>query len=608
MRENSACRRAGGSRGVHSIDLLFVMFTHRVSEYLPLDQDMTDQGEVRRDAIERSNDSRSNVFSETPGTTITTGVINGTTSNYSANTGYHSFPAEHTPRTDHTLVRRHERCNGCSMAGVEEVQQSPPRGFTSQCPCEQCAEVYRHTYTIPSTISLPSNAIDIVPATYLPNQYICESYNDYRSRSRWGEANSWLWPHATDHRVLNPTILELSYGIPSAVHAMDDGSNSNFLPYVPIVVRDEAYQSSNFTPEHPTEIASNDDFYPLSRVTPFFFLEDEVSSGREVPSRDPVAGMRVIEAPKYTASVLSDETYFSNRTSATSACLIELDEGYGHFGPRDNRSRGYLFQCDAELPVNRYNTSLETADMKPRLSSSATIPSTTPQYQDGSDQTEAQSMRRNVIARCPHPTPDSIKPVELKYTEAEKGCVLGNEEMEQDCNMGRTSLEDMCSTDHSTVSYTSGIDDLDASSDASEDTNISCVPDVDAQKRYLVDKLMVCVYGMFNSTSSSAGQRTMCAGSPASPEKAGNVSARAPRDLARKRGRDERSEDKNGGSRKRGNTLKKFVTTELGGFKKLACPYYKHRPQMCLGSRACQGPGWDTVHRLKYSKPSSPRL
>ena len=34
--------------------------------------------------------------------------------------------------------------------------------------------------------------------------------------------------------------------------------------------------------------------------------------------------------------------------------------------------------------------------------------------------------------------------------------------------------------------------------------------------------------------------------------------------------------------------------------RKLACPYYKREPSKYQNWRSCPGPGWDTVHRLKY--------
>jgi hypothetical protein len=58
----------------------------------------------------------------------------------------------------------------------------------------------------------------------------------------------------------------------------------------------------------------------------------------------------------------------------------------------------------------------------------------------------------------------------------------------------------------------------------------------------------------------------------------------------------ENDEDESGGleplHRSRG---KRKLDTEL-----FACPYYKYMPLQFYSSRACSGPGWKTVHRLKY--------
>ena len=34
---------------------------------------------------------------------------------------------------------------------------------------------------------------------------------------------------------------------------------------------------------------------------------------------------------------------------------------------------------------------------------------------------------------------------------------------------------------------------------------------------------------------------------------------------------------------------------------KLACPYYKYNPRKYRHAKTCSGPGWQTVHRVKYA-------
>jgi hypothetical protein len=35
---------------------------------------------------------------------------------------------------------------------------------------------------------------------------------------------------------------------------------------------------------------------------------------------------------------------------------------------------------------------------------------------------------------------------------------------------------------------------------------------------------------------------------------------------------------------------------------RFACPFFKHDPQLYISCRTCAGPGWPTIHRLKYTK------
>jgi len=40
------------------------------------------------------------------------------------------------------------------------------------------------------------------------------------------------------------------------------------------------------------------------------------------------------------------------------------------------------------------------------------------------------------------------------------------------------------------------------------------------------------------------------------------------------------------------------------GKKRFACPIYQHDKRLCLGRRACSGPGYESVHRVKYESLS----
>jgi hypothetical protein len=57
------------------------------------------------------------------------------------------------------------------------------------------------------------------------------------------------------------------------------------------------------------------------------------------------------------------------------------------------------------------------------------------------------------------------------------------------------------------------------------------------------------------------------------------------------------SEDEDEGSKKRPRLSPRFCSPAK---KKFACPFFKRAPESHQRWRACAGPGWDTVHRVKY--------
>lgn len=52
--------------------------------------------------------------------------------------------------------------------------------------------------------------------------------------------------------------------------------------------------------------------------------------------------------------------------------------------------------------------------------------------------------------------------------------------------------------------------------------------------------------------------------------------------------------DRHGGDRGGNKRAKRDI-----GVKLFACPFYQHDPTMACCSRACMGPGWPSIHRLK---------
>jgi hypothetical protein len=61
------------------------------------------------------------------------------------------------------------------------------------------------------------------------------------------------------------------------------------------------------------------------------------------------------------------------------------------------------------------------------------------------------------------------------------------------------------------------------------------------------------------------------------------------------------SDDEDDGSKKRPRLSSRFSPpTRPGAKKKFACPFFKRVPKDHQRWRSCAGPGWDTVHRVKY--------
>jgi len=66
----------------------------------------------------------------------------------------------------------------------------------------------------------------------------------------------------------------------------------------------------------------------------------------------------------------------------------------------------------------------------------------------------------------------------------------------------------------------------------------------------------------------------------------------------RKASDDENSQEQGDGQgNKRPRTLFKLADNASQIF---ACPFFKRTPRKHRGCRSCIGPGWDSVHRVKY--------
>jgi hypothetical protein len=81
---------------------------------------------------------------------------------------------------------------------------------------------------------------------------------------------------------------------------------------------------------------------------------------------------------------------------------------------------------------------------------------------------------------------------------------------------------------------------------------------------------------------------------------ASNTSSSASR-FSGKRQRDDGGDDGEDDNRNNGNKrLPRTPKAALSVSRKFACPYYKRDSENCHKWRSCSGPGWDTVHRVKY--------
>jgi tetratricopeptide (TPR) repeat protein len=198
-------------------------------------------------------------------------------------------------------------------------------------------------------------------------------------------------------------------------------------------------------------------------------------------------------------------------------------------------------------------------------------------------------------SRCPLPSPqpkdhqmhDKGKPEQLNLTALKY-------------------FKDLSAVVQSTEPYSSESDHLDVVDGSSDDQDIDCLESIVAQKEHTLNKLMLCVYEIFTCIGSFTGHGNESIGSSDSIKRTGDSSTKAPNDRGRKRSRDDKSEQSDGDdgkkeSRKHPKSSDKINSPGCKTVKKFACPYNKHNPDGAQSSGACCGPGWDSVHRIKYN-------
>ena len=158
---------------------------------------------------------------------------------------------------------------------------------------------------------------------------------------------------------------------------------------------------------------------------------------------------------------------------------------------------------------------------------------------------------------------------------------------------------------YSAESGSSETDSLDTMNVSPEEHDIHYTSDIKCRKEQIIDRLMVCVHGMFTSSGSGTPHEHACNSSSDSHTQSGPSSLEHPKRSEKKRKAGERGEDSDhhsdgDRSRKRQKLQQRSDGPKQESSKKLACPYFKHDPRKRHTSGACCGPGWDTVHRIKY--------
>jgi hypothetical protein len=161
------------------------------------------------------------------------------------------------------------------------------------------------------------------------------------------------------------------------------------------------------------------------------------------------------------------------------------------------------------------------------------------------------------------------------------------------------------SGNHSTGSFDSGTDVLDSVDAFSDDSDFNCASDISAEKERILDRLMVCVYDMFAMIGSTTHTSRGAHESHQSNNQTVDTFAKSPELTSKKRkercDRDNNpNEEENDGSRKRLKGREDINAPGQKNERMLACPYFKCNPRKSYPSKKCYGPGWDSVHRIKY--------
>jgi hypothetical protein len=138
----------------------------------------------------------------------------------------------------------------------------------------------------------------------------------------------------------------------------------------------------------------------------------------------------------------------------------------------------------------------------------------------------------------------------------------------------------------------------------SSSTALNSIEAIDERKEHILNRLMTKFHEMFDASSgiSSRGDREPSSSKSASPASSQSRGSGQTRETKKKRKSDEIEEENNDDHddepNKRPIHPNKRKNSGPSGKRKFACPFFKHDPQM-YQVRTCQGPGWESVHRIK---------
>lgn len=146
------------------------------------------------------------------------------------------------------------------------------------------------------------------------------------------------------------------------------------------------------------------------------------------------------------------------------------------------------------------------------------------------------------------------------------------------------------------------------SSESGSDSSLVS-PLLDAQRRQMVDRLMAEFRDLLNQTIRARG-RPSGEGSPGAspsasqgPRQNNSQGSHGNRNQGWSRNQSLSDNGEADGDGKSGEGSSAAGAPEVRLGRKFACPYFKREPRKHRKHRSCVGPGWTTVHRVKYAAP-----